>query len=205
MSDLVTVNDRSGVGLLVAFRCAMLAEKTTWGIPVNRRAVMRRIGRSKAAEVAREVVARELGSLTVETLWRLHSSYVQRYLADNERIWSTASLLVPLALAAFPLLVTLDEPSWRQSVVFGAASISVMYLWLAIANAHKAYQNRSYHVIRAIESLLIGGAKETTIRTALNIASPDPIVTASGARWGLMIGTVGGWAVLTILLYRGLL
>src|SRR3989344_4582485 len=72
-------------------------------------------------------------------LQTLYQNYANRFLSDNGRIWSTGSILIPLSLAGFAAVVGLDAPRWPHVVVLMFASIALMFIWLVIAENHRAF------------------------------------------------------------------
>ncbi len=58
------------------------------------------------------------GLKSEEWMKLLYSSYLQRMLSDNERIWRTGAIFVPLSLSALAALVTIkDLTIWRILVL----------------------------------------------------------------------------------------
>ncbi|MBE9584029.1 hypothetical protein IM792_06170 [Mucilaginibacter sp. JRF] len=81
-------------------------------------------------------------------LRQLHSHYSEKFLQDNNRIWSTASILIPLSLAG---LATVKDAPPLSVIPIALASISLMLFWVIFAEHHRAFQNRSSAYIQAIE------------------------------------------------------
>jgi hypothetical protein len=91
---------------------------------------------------------------TVEADWlpRIYEARTQRFLHDNDRIWSSGSLLVPLSLAPFLALSSIENLRAAHFVFLGIASTLLMFLWFVIAESHRRYQDESLLWITAIES-----------------------------------------------------
>jgi hypothetical protein len=86
-------------------------------------------------------------------LERAHEKYTQLYLSDNNRIWSTAAIMVPLSLGAFVVLASMDKPTIVQVIVLALASWLLMAVWFIIADNHRAFQEVSLERTRQIEEL----------------------------------------------------
>ena len=86
-----------------------------------------------------------------EWLRILHTNYTQRFTTDNERIWSTGAIMVPLSLSGFAIFTSIDRASLAHSIVIGLASILLMLAWIFIAENHRAFQDKSLAWICAIE------------------------------------------------------
>lgn len=81
----------------------------------------------------------------------LYHEYTNRFIADNNRIWTTAASMVPLSLGAFGLLASLPKPSLGQVIALPVIGRLLMTVWLVIAENHRAFQNRSMEWLRAVE------------------------------------------------------
>ena len=147
------------------------------------------------AEEARSTIIRVIEQMAASDDWllRLHESYAERFLADNERIWSTASLFIPLSLATFPAYFALDERTWQLASTFGAVSVALVTFWYLIAEKHKTFQNRSYDVVRAIETVIIGTKGMGEIRDAVVRHAPDAGPSAHTTRLTLVVSIWVGW------------
>jgi hypothetical protein len=86
----------------------------------------------------------------------LYAAYLQQFLSDNNRIWTTGQLMVPLALSPLALLVSIPDSlcSGIKIVVLAMPSIALIWFWLVIAENHRALQEKSRHWLDAIERLL---------------------------------------------------
>ena len=133
-------------------------------------------------------------------LQTLYQNYANRFLSDNGRIWSTGSILIPLSLAGFAAVVGLDAPRWPHVVVLMFASIALMFIWLVIAENHRAFQQKSEAWLAAIERTIklegVGGPKVKG--NFLN-----RLLTGKGAvqnmLWYLFLAVVIGWVGILIL------
>jgi hypothetical protein len=127
----------------------------------------------------------------------LYTAFLNRMLSDNERIWRTGAILVPLSLSAFAALAAMrDFASWKV-LVLGSASSALLWCWLIIAENHRAFQQKSEAWLVAIQETVgferAGGPKVQG--NALN-----RVLIFSGAvqwmRWGLAVGVTAAWLVL---------
>lgn len=74
-----------------------------------------------------------------------------RFSADNQTIWQTGGIMVPVALAAFAVPAQAEITSGWVLVILAAASIALMLLWAWVSETHRAFQNKSMAVMIAIE------------------------------------------------------
>ncbi len=84
-----------------------------------------------------------------------YSSYSQRFLSDNNRIWSTAQIMIPLSLAGFAALTALKEPQFVHLLTLALVSSAIMIIWLVIAENHRAFQDKSLEWLLEIEKLVV--------------------------------------------------
>ena len=134
-----------------------------------------------------------------EWLRTLYESYTQRFLSDNSRIWITGSIMIPLSLAAFAALPTIECPTFIHLLVLAIASVAVMVSWLVIAENHRAFQEKSRAWIVAIEETLgleeTGGPKirENLLNRMLTFAAAVQIM-----RWVLTFSVIIGWILVLV-------
>jgi hypothetical protein len=91
-----------------------------------------------------------------EWLRAIYQAQLQKFLHDNDRIWSSGSLLVPLSLAPFLALTRIDHLEDTHFVFFGFASSILMALWLVIGERHRQLQERSVRRLEEIEEHVVG-------------------------------------------------
>ena len=89
-----------------------------------------------------------------ELLRMLYESYTSRFLADNEKIWTVGSIIIPVSLAGFAAFTTIQNPQVWHVVVLGFGSISMLFIWEKIADTHKKFQDKSMNWINAIEQVI---------------------------------------------------
>jgi hypothetical protein len=128
----------------------------------------------------------QLGDVREDWLPRIYEARLQRFLHDNDRIWSSASLLVPLSLAPFLALSSVEDLGTAHFVILGAASSVLMALWLVIAESHRVYQDKSLAWLHAIEH-------HAGVKTSSRPASARKVPSARLARRLLAIAVPALW------------
>lgn len=129
----------------------------------------------------------------------LYESYTQRFLSDSSRIWITGLIMIPLSLAAFAALPTIEKPTFIHLLVLAIASVAVMVSWLVIAENHRAFQEKSRAWIVAIEETLgleeTGGSKirANLLNRMLTFAAAVQIM-----RWVLTFSVIIGWILVLV-------
>ncbi len=135
-----------------------------------------------------------------EWLRALYTAYAERMRSDNERIWSTGAIFVPLALSAFAALLAVETPALWKTTVLAGGSCALLVLWLFIAEDHRSFQQQSEAWMVAILEVAglekVGGEKLKG--NALNRA-----LTCKGAiqktRWFLVGAVLVAWIVVFVL------
>lgn len=85
-----------------------------------------------------------------------YENYHNRFLQDNKQIWDNGKILVPFSLSAFGFYANLKSPELVSIIVLAFASILLAFVWLINAENHRAFQNKSFVWMRAIERILLG-------------------------------------------------
>lgn len=149
---------------------------------------------------------REQGNDANAWLQTLYQSYGKRFLSDNNRIWSTGSIFIPLSLAGFAAVVSLKHPHWPQIAILMFVSIMLMFTWIVIAENHRAFQQKSEAWLVAIERAMKLKA-ERQLKVKGNFL--NNLLTGKGAiqkmRWLLLLAVILGWTCILILTIMGLL
>jgi hypothetical protein len=139
-----------------------------------------------------------------EWLRTLYSTYAERMRSDNERIWGTGSILLPLAAAGFAAFVAIDKPQLWHAIVLGIASSALAWCWLFIAENHRSFQQKSEAWLVAIQEVL-GLIDKRGPKVPGNWL--NRLLTFKGAvqwmRWVLVGVITVGWFVLAILCATG--
>lgn len=134
----------------------------------------------------------------------LYENYSRRFLSDNDRIWGTGSILIPLSLAGFAAVVGLEDLGWPHVAILMFASTTVMLIWLVIAENHRAFQQKSQAWLVAIErTIKLEGVGAPEVKgNVLN-----RLLTGKGAvqkmRWYLFFAVILGWIAVLILTLMG--
>ena len=125
----------------------------------------------------------------------LYSSYLQRFLSDNNRIWTTGQLMVPLAFAPFAAVPSLTYPfDLLKLLLFSFPSMGLIWLWIIIADNHRAFQEKSEEWLNRIEEVLRikkpGGNKSPGFFVRPGMIRKTRWCLAWGITisWGLLIG-----------------
>ena len=98
-----------------------------------------------------EVSFENIDAIEDDWLKEIYKHYQARFLSDNNRIWTTAAIFIPLSLAPFVVLIRENEFTLIQLIVIATISSLFLVAWLAIAESHKQYQEKSMLILRAIE------------------------------------------------------
>lgn len=107
-------------------------------------------GTMRRAKLPLEMLPEEWRHLLLE----LRGSHSERFLADNERIWQTGSILIPAAGAGFFAIPDFLEAQPLGLVLIGALSIAIIYLWHVMAEGHRSFQNTHDAWVKAIDEEL---------------------------------------------------
>ncbi len=134
-----------------------------------------------------------------EWLRTLYENYTQRFISDNERIWTTGAIMIPLSLSGFVALTAIEQVKTVHLVFLAAASFLVILVWLIIAENHRAFQQRALVWTEAIECVLgLEGACKSKVRGGFL----NRLLTFSGAvqfvRWGLTGLVLTGWVIVLL-------
>lgn len=88
-----------------------------------------------------------------EWLRHLHKEYHARFLADNQRIWLSAQILIPASLIPLAALAAFKQPPpVGVAICLGLASWLLVLFWHAIAVVHKSFQCKNLAWMEAIEA-----------------------------------------------------
>lgn len=134
-----------------------------------------------------------------EWLRALLQSYTDRFLHDNDRVWSLGTFFVPVALAAFGVLASLESPKLWQTIILAVGSSTLLGFWIVIAENLRAFQQKSeawlvaIQEVAGLQSNAVGEPKVTT--NILNRLGTFP-GTVQQARWFLFVIVVVAWALI---------
>lgn len=79
----------------------------------------------------------------------------QRFLQDNQTVWRTGAIMVPVSFGA--LIVPFEHPiiSSVEFFALAVASILVLFFWIWIVENHRAFQDKSMATMIAIERAIL--------------------------------------------------
>lgn len=81
----------------------------------------------------------------------LHKQYGERFLKDNDRIWTVTSLFIPLSLAG---LGALREGRIHEVFALACGSIALACFWYLVCAKHRKFQDDGLKVIVEIEKII---------------------------------------------------
>ena len=119
-----------------------------------------------------------------EWLRKLYECYKDRFLSDNDRIWKTGSIMIPLSFAPLAILPSIESPETVHYVILGIASFLIYAIWLIIADNHRAFQNKSMAWIIAIEQSV---NLVNTGEAKLGKSRFTEVITVKRMRYGVLI------------------
>ena len=131
-----------------------------------------------------------------EWLRSFYQLYTQRFLSDNNHIWTTGAIMIPASLAGFAVVAGANNITIGPIVVLGIASTLLMFSWVVIGENHRAFQNKSLAWIKAIEKVV--GINDTFCPKILDEGSVGFVVKSGMVqemRWGLLLLVFLGWVV----------
>lgn len=137
------------------------------------------------------------GGLDRADLLALHQSYGTRFAGDNANIWLTGAIFLPLALAAPAAYLALGRRSWVELAVLALASLAIILTWLAVAERHKFFQDRSMEFMKAVEARL-GVTSIWSTEADENKEKSFPHVRSAYVRRGMPIVLLTEWLVIAI-------
>ena len=125
----------------------------------------------------------------------LYKSYHQQFLSDNNRIWTTGQWMISISLAALAVLPTLANPlSSFNILLLAIPSVSLIWVWLVIAENHRGFQEKSQEWLSEIERIL-GVKKPGGPKARGRLIAPGAV---RRMRWCLAFGISGVWVFLIL-------
>lgn len=76
-------------------------------------------------------------------LLELYKTQHERYLSENDKIWTTGRVFIPISLSGLGLFGSIQNPALWQTLVIAFGSVSLLLFWHYIASRHREFQN--YH------------------------------------------------------------
>lgn len=122
----------------------------------------------------------------------IYSARTARFLAENERIWTTGRIFLPLSLACVAIWATFKPTKLIPVLALAILSIGMCYLWHRISTTHKRYQEEHMAWLVAIE-------KHVGLHTSLRLPDEKPsipqirkiLLVLLSIAWGLITLTTG--------------
>ena len=156
-----------------------------------------------------EELKRQLSNLklddNIEKLKMLYDAYVTRFLAANNLIWTTGAIMIPLSLAPFAALPTLNCLTLTHKLTLAVISVTIFLSWLLIAENQRAIGEWLRAWIVAIEEVIGVKSLDFHSRTQGKIKSSlmNRFVTFKNAiqlmRWFLFALILMGWVLVIVL------
>ncbi len=91
-----------------------------------------------------------------EWLRVLYKTYSERSTADNQLIWTTGSILLPLSLGLFAAIP--NVATWYQLLALACASVFLILFWNLIADNHRSARLQWEARLTAIERVIAKSA-----------------------------------------------
>jgi len=93
----------------------------------------------------------ERGSGWLKTLYEKRTD---RFSSDNDKIWTTGQILIPIAIGAFGVYAALKDPDLYQVLILAFLSVGLLVIWELIALVHRRFQGIHECWLDAIEQHL---------------------------------------------------
>jgi hypothetical protein len=117
-------------------------------------------------------------------LKELYKAHTDRFMKENDRIWETGKILLPLSLGAFAAYGAVPEPKGSQ-IALALASFGLLLIWHLIAACHRHFQDIHHSWLTAIERTLEISARRPRDRLSLE-----------WVRRGFLVGVAVLWLAL---------
>ena len=134
---------------------------------------------------------------TQQWLETLHKHYSDRMLSDNERIWRTGALFVPISLASFVGLTAIDCLKFWHTIVLGFPFMALMWAWIVIAENHRSFQQKSeVWLIELERAMYLITPHEKKIEKGGREALVTKRAAVQNMRWALLYLVIYGWSII---------
>lgn len=154
----------------------------------------------KLEEELAKVAVNADGERDDEMLRFLYENYHNRFLQDNKQIWDNGKIMVPFSLSAFGVYANLSSPSCGVTLILAIASFALSLIWLINAENHRAFQNKSFVWMRAIERIFVGPNIKVPFKISdddLNEKLSSPAAVNITIRW-FTVAVFVGWVAIII-------
>lgn len=154
------------------------------------RAIKARAGRGaserrKKLEQFEDELSHALKEKSDDWLKELYKAHTDRFKKENDRIWETGKILLPLSLGAFGGYAALNDPKASQILALALASSGLVYVWHLIATSHRHFQDIHQAWLNAIEKAL-----------GIYVGPPKDRLSLNWVRRFLLVGVVFIWLAL---------
>ncbi len=93
----------------------------------------------------------EQNSSWVETFYK---SRTDRFIAENNKIWTTGRIFIPISIAIFGVYATLEGPTLKQLGILASISIILLVIWEMISITHKRFQTAHEQWLTRIDKVM---------------------------------------------------
>ena len=138
-------------------------------------------------------------SLKVEDLLSLHATYAQRSTADNGLIWTTGSIMIPVALGLFGVVSVTQV--WWQLLAAAVSSVVLLGVWNLIAENHRVARLEWEARFAAIELAIKLGSSGCRDLKEDWLARLSMRLSVRWIRWILFVVVSFAWAILLCMLH----
>lgn len=129
----------------------------------------------------------------VEITQLLYTTYFERFLNDNNKIWSTGNIFIPLSLAG---LLSLNSLALPYTCLLALGSMALMRFWVLVAENHRAFQTHAQTIMEAIEGYMgptIKPGKLAPHRSIEHKLFGKPLFTVQNIRWQMFASVCVIW------------
>ena len=144
--------------------------------------------RTELSSRLQQLITNEQGSDWLKTLYEKRTD---RFISDNDKIWTTGQILIPIAIGAFGIYATLTKPDIYQVLILALLSVGLLVIWELIAVVHRRFQDIHECWLDAIEQRLSIKPRETAI--------PRRRMSLKVARRLLIVIVFAAWTVIIVL------
>lgn len=83
---------------------------------------------------------KSIGSGDTDWLKDLYKYRADAFKTENDRIWEIGRILLPISLGTFGVLGGIRRPSTLQVVLLASTSVGLLWVWNAVADGHRSFQ-----------------------------------------------------------------
>jgi hypothetical protein len=122
-----------------------------------------------------------------------YTTYFERFLNDNNKIWSTGNIFIPLSLAG---LISLNSLALPYTCLLALGSMALMRFWVLVAENHRAFQTNAQTIMEAIEGYMgptIKSGKLAPHRSIQHKLFGKLLFTVQNIRWQMFASVCVIW------------